>query len=295
MTKPIPENAVWLITGCSSGLGQHLSQLIAQSATYRVVATARKLSALSYLPDSASVLKLELDVTSQASITDAVAATVDKFGRIDVLVNNAGYGLVGDAESTTDTEARHIMDTNFWGAVDMTKAVLPILRDADGGVIIQISSLGGFVGFAGSAYYHASKFAMEGFTESIAKEMLPEWNIRFMILEPGGVRTRFAGGKRMATRHPAYADSKAPTNQLLAYIATPGIEDTWADPDAVVSAVVKVVASDDIPLRLPMGSDAWGLMKMDVEGIIKELEKWKEVSESSSGGKQMASVAFLGK
>jgi NAD(P)-dependent dehydrogenase (short-subunit alcohol dehydrogenase family) len=300
MTKTIPENAVWLITGCSSGLGQHLSKLLEQSNKYRVVATARRISALSYLPDnSPNILKLELDVTSKESVAAAVAAAVEKFGRIDVLVNNAGYGFIGDAEGTSDDEARAIMDTNFWGSVDMTKAVLSVFRDVnpagDGGVVVQVSSVGGFVGFPGSTSYHASKFAMEGFTESVAKEMFPEWNIRFMILEPGGVRTKFSTSMKIAKRHPAYLDPKGPTNQLLAYIQTPGIEDTWGDPDLVVKAVVDVVASDDIPLRLPMGSDAWGLMKAEVEGMGKELDKWKTVSESSSGEEQMESVEFLKK
>ncbi|KAN0110158.1 NAD(P)-binding protein [Hyaloscypha variabilis] len=299
MTKPIPENAVWLITGSSSGLGQSLSTLLEQSKKYRVVATARRLSALSYLPSGPKVLKLELDVTSQASISAAVAAAVEKFGRIDVLVNNAGYGLMGDAEGTPDAAARQIMDTNFWGAVDMTKAVLPVFRDVnpagEGGVVVMVSSMGGFIGFPGSTYYHASKFAMEGFTESVSKEMFPEWNIRFLILEPGGVKTGYASGIRYSERHPAYLDPKGPTNQLIAYIQTPGVQDAWGDAGLVVKALVKVVASDDIPFRLPMGSDAWGLMKAEIQGIDKELDKWKSVSESSSGREQMESVKFLEK
>ncbi|KAE9371997.1 NAD(P)-binding protein [Stipitochalara longipes BDJ] len=299
MTKSIPENAVWLITGCSSGLGQSLSTLLEESKSYCVVATARRLSALSYLPSSPNVLKLELDVTSQASIDAAVAAAVEKFGRINVLVNNAGYGLMGDAEGMSDAEAREIMDTNFWGAVNMTKAVLPVFRDVnlagEGGVVVMVSSMGGFIGFPGSTYYHASKFAMEGFTESVSKEMLPEWNIRFLILEPGGVKTGYASGMRYSKRHPAYLDPRGPTNQLIAYIQTPGVQDAWGEAELVVKALVKVVASGDIPFRLPMGSDAWGLMKAEVQNIDKELEKWKLVSESSSSREQMQSVEFLKK
>jgi NAD(P)-dependent dehydrogenase (short-subunit alcohol dehydrogenase family) len=299
MTKAIPENAVWLITGCSSGLGQSLSELLEQSNKYRVVATARQLSALSYLADSPNILKLELDVTSQASIDAAVDAALEKFGRIDVLVNNAGYGFMGDAEGTSDAEARAVMDTNFWGAVNMTKAVLPVFRDVnpagDGGVVVMVSSMGGFIGFPGSTYYHASKFAMEGFTESVAKEMFPEWNIRFMILEPGGVKTKYASGLRYSKRHPAYLDPKGPTNQLMSYIQTPGIGDIWGDAVLVVKAVVKVVSSDDIPFRLPMGSDAWGFMKAEVQSLDKELEKWKSVSESSSAEEHVESLEFLKK
>lgn len=206
---------------------------------------------------------------------------------------------MGDAEGTSNSEARAVMDTNFWGAVSMTKAVLPVFRDVnpagDGGVVVMVSSMGGFIGFPGSTYYHASKFAMEGFTESVAKEMFPEWNIRFMILEPGGVKTKYASGIKYSKRHPAYLDPKGPTNQLMSYIQTPGIEDSWGDAVLVVKAVVKVVSSDDIPIRLPMGSDAWGLMKAEVQGLDKDLEKWKSVSESSSGAEQMESIEFLKK
>jgi NADP-dependent 3-hydroxy acid dehydrogenase YdfG len=300
MTKSIPENAVWLITGCSSGLGQHLSKVLEQTNKYRVVATARRISALSYLPDnSPNILKLELDVTSQASITAAIAAAVEKFGRIDVLVNNAGYGLMGDAEGITDAEARDIMETNFWGCVNMTKVILRVFREVNpagnGGVVVQVSSFGGFIGLPGSTFYHASKFALEGYTESVSKEMFPEWNIRFMLLEPGGTRTEYVSSLKMSQRHPAYLDSKGPTSQLLSYLQTPGVQDNWSDPVLVVQAVVKVVASDDIPLRLPMGSDAWGLMKAEVERLDKEFEKWKAVSESSSGRLQLESVQFLKK
>lgn len=296
MTKTISASAVWLITGCSSGLGQNLSTLLEQSKTYRVVATARRVSALSYLPDSPNVLKLELDVTSQASIDAAIAAAIKRFGRIDVLVNNAGYSLMGDAESTSDKEARDLMNTNFWGAVNMTKAILPVFRDVnpagDGGVVVQVSSMGGFTGFPGSAFYHASKFALEGFTESVSKEMFPEWNIRFMLLEPGGVKTQFVTNLKISNRHPAYLDPKGPTNQLLAYIQTPGVDDQWGNPVLVVKAVVKVVASGDIPFRLPMGSDAWGMVKAEIENLDKELEKWKALSESSSGP-ELEGLEFL--
>ncbi len=204
---------------------------------------------------------------------------------------------MGDAEGTTDAEARDIMETNFWGCVNMTKAVLRIFREVnpagDGGVVVQVSSIGGFVGFPGSTFYHASKFALEGFTESVAKEMFLEWNIRFLILEPGGVKTEYVSSLKMSQRHPAYLDSKGPTSQLLAYLQTPSVQDTWSDPVLVVQAVVKVVASNDIPLRLPMGSDAWGMMKWEVEALEKLLEKWKSVSESSSDRQLLETVQFL--
>lgn len=143
------------------------------------MATARNPSSLSTIPDTANVLKLSLDVTSTSSIETALNETLAKFGRIDVLVNNAGYTLVGDTEVAGDEESRMLFDTNFWGMVNITKRVLGIMREKNpkqGGVILNISSMGGFIGYPGSAFYHASKFAMEGWTESVAKELPVEWN-----------------------------------------------------------------------------------------------------------------------
>ena len=158
-----------------------MAQLVAQSSN-RVVATARKTSTLEALPSHDRILKLELDVTSIPSIDAALRATVEKFGRIDVVVNNAGYTLAGDTESAEDGESRAVFDTNFWGMVDVSKKTLGIFRDENpktgqqGGVIVNVSSVGGWAGFPGQSFYHASKFAMEGWTESVAKELPASWN-----------------------------------------------------------------------------------------------------------------------
>lgn len=174
-----------VVTGCSSGIGQSLAQFITQTSN-RVVATARKLSALSSLPTNDRVLKLELDVTSIPSIEAALQATVEKFGRIDVVVNNAGYTLVGDTEGAEDQESRAVLDTNFWGMVDVTKRALGIMRDVNpktgqqGGVILNLSSMGGWSGYPACSFYHASKFAMEGWTEAVAKELPASWNSKYI-------------------------------------------------------------------------------------------------------------------
>ena len=158
-----------------------MAQLIAQSPN-RVVATARKTSSLGAIPSNNRVLKLELDVTSIPSIDAALRATLESFGRIDVVVNNAGYTLAGDTESAEDGESRAILDTNFWGMVDVTKRTLGIFRDENpktgqqGGVVVNVSSMGGWSGYPGQSFYHASKFAMEGWTESVAKELPASWN-----------------------------------------------------------------------------------------------------------------------
>ncbi len=174
------------VTGCSSGLGKAIAQHAYQTGC-SVIATARKPETLSYLPNDENVLKLALDVTSKDQIDHVLKTAIDRFGRLDVVVNNAAYGLTGDTEVIPDTDARAQFETNFWGPVNITKAVLPILREINpprkGGLIMQISSVGGRVCFPGGAFYHASKFALEAFTDTVAKEMHPDWNVKFTIIE----------------------------------------------------------------------------------------------------------------
>lgn len=210
----LPHDAVFLITGCSSGLGLALAQLIASHSTHRLVATARnpqKLNDLLFLPDTNAtttnnnnknskdrILILPLDVTSTTSITTALDAVLGHpgFGRLDVLVNNAGHGLMGDTETSIPyhpsvphssdaghAKARAVVDTDFWGAATMSLHAIRVMRENNakdggrqGGLVLQVTSVGGFMGFPGNAYYHAAKFALEGFTESVSREVRPEWN-----------------------------------------------------------------------------------------------------------------------
>ena len=163
-----------------------MAQHVAKTSN-RIVATARNPTSLSSIPDTPNVLKLPLDVTSISSIEAALAATLNHFHRLDVVVNNAGYTLVGDTEAAGDAEARALMDTNFWGMVDVTKRTLGIMRDENvknggqqGGVVLNVSSMGGWFGFPACSFYHASKFAMEGWTEAVTKELPAEWNSMLM-------------------------------------------------------------------------------------------------------------------
>lgn len=302
-TKPykLPSDAVWFITGCSSGIGQALAQLVAQTSN-RVVATARKPSALSSIPDHDRVLKLALDVTSADSIEAALHATLEKFGRIDVVVNNAGYTLAGDTESAEDGESRAVFDTNFWGMVDVSKKALGIFRDVNpttgqqGGVIVNVSSVGGWSGFPGQAFYHASKFAMEGWTEAVAKEVPASWNIHLTNVEPGGVKTNYATSslKPIAKKHPAYRDPSAPTNQMLGYIQSEQGRELWAEPSALAAAIYHVVGRGSrIPIRVPLGADAWGLVAQDIEQIKKELDELKDISLGVGDPKQLETIDFL--
>ncbi|KAM0187171.1 hypothetical protein ACHAPA_008219 [Fusarium lateritium] len=183
-TKPyqLPANAVWFITGCSSGVGQSLAQLINKYASLRLVATARSIDSLSAIADSPNVLKLQLDITSQPAINTAITTALERFGRIDVLVNNAGHGLIGEAEATTNVQARNVFETDFWGTVNLTLKALKVMREENektgsaGGVIMNITSVGGFIGLPGNSFYNASKFGVEGFTEAVSRELRPEWN-----------------------------------------------------------------------------------------------------------------------
>jgi len=159
------------VTGCSSGLGAALAAYISK-AGYHLVATARKTSTLDFLEDSPRTLKLKLDVTSATDIVSVVATVVEKFGRIDVVINNAGYGLGGDFEATTDADARKLVETNLWGPINMTKEVLRVFREVNpkgvGGTIIQVTSMGGYIGFPGNAYYHV-RFVYSQLNPSILK------------------------------------------------------------------------------------------------------------------------------
>ncbi|KAI1800832.1 NAD(P)-binding protein [Daldinia bambusicola] len=285
----LPDDAVWFITGCSSGMGQALAQYIATThPSQRVVATARNPSSLSAIPDGPNVLKLSLDVTSIPSINAAFDATLARYARVDVVVNNAGYNLMGDIESSPsgNAGARALMDTNFWGAVDVSKRALPIFRDVNpktgqrGGVIINVSSLGGYLGSPGNAFYHASKFALEGFAESLAKEVLPEWNVHVCCAEPGGVRTNYvstASANRLP-RHPAYDRPDGPTTQMLAFMDAPALHGGFASPEEIAEKIYCVVAGGKIPIRVPLGKDSWGMVMAETEKVRRELEEWREFS-----------------
>ncbi|KAK5100492.1 hypothetical protein LTS08_005243 [Lithohypha guttulata] len=285
----LPEKPVWFITGCSTGIGAAFAAQ-AHQLNHPVVATARNPSTLSYLPDNnPSVLKLQLDVTSDTSINAALQSAVAHFKRIDILVNNAGYNRLGVTEAVPESEVRDIMETVFWGAARLTTRILPIMRETNaqqgsiGGTIIQITSMGGRVVFPGNAGYHAAKHALEAFTETISLEVQPEWNIKFLIVEPGGTKTQFGAGLGQVTGHPAYNDEKSFMSQLFQFTASKGFDDGFAKAEDVVRTVWGVVKGGTMPLRLPTGGDAWSSIKGYESKKMEELEEWKEVSEGVGG------------
>ncbi|KAJ5652153.1 NAD(P)-binding protein, partial [Penicillium longicatenatum] len=276
-----PSSNAWLnpVTGCSSGLGKSLAQAI-YNAGHRIVATTRDIASLSYLPDSPTVLKIKLDVTSQEDICAAFRQALDTFHEINVVINNAGYGLMGDMEAISDSDARHQLETNFWGPVHITQEALRVFREVNpkgqGGTIVQVSSIGGFLTAPGHSFYHASKFALEGFTKSVAKELRPEWNIVLLIVAPGGMRTNFATSSlRAPPRHPAYNLPDGAFSQLTAYIKAQNI---WSDPDSCAKVLFDSVVGQrerPLPARLLMGAETIPYMKYDIKQVLEEIDAWE--------------------
>ncbi len=262
-TKP-----VWLITGCSTGFGRELAALLIGRG-YRVAATARDPGKLADLVagHEASALALKLDVARPEDVGAAVVATKQTFGRIDVLVNNAGYGYLSAVEEGEDADIRAMFETNFFGLAALTRAVLPLMRAEKSGAIVNISSMGGFIGFPGSGYYAATKFAVEGLSESLSKEVAP-FGIKVLIVEPGPFRTDWAGRSLKTPKRPldAYAETAiARRNQVQGYSGTqPG------DPMRAVEAIIATVEQPNPPLRLPLGNFAYDAMGAELEAVRKE-------------------------
>ena len=195
------DRPVWLITGCSTGFGRELARLVIARG-WRAVVTARDVAKVADLVagHDEQAIAVTLDVTDRAQIDGAVAAAIARFGRVDVLVNNAGFGYLGAVEEGEDAAVRALFDTNVFGLIDMTKAVLPAMRAQASGLIVTVSSIGGLVSSAGTGYYHASKYAVEGLSESLAVEVKP-LGIDVLIVEPGPFRTLWAGASMTCVRN----------------------------------------------------------------------------------------------
>ncbi|KAJ6446755.1 actin-binding, cofilin/tropomyosin type [Purpureocillium lavendulum] len=299
-TKPyrLPDDATWLITGCSSGIGREIAKYIYSQPGQRVIATARDPTTLSYLPDEdARVFKTALDVTSRESVDKAFEAAAAHFGDslyVDVVVNNAGYSLSGDTESATEEQTHDEIETLFFGTARVTMRAVGLMRQDErrrGGIIFNVSSLAGVCAFAGHAYYHAGKFAVEGWTESVAREMHPDWNINFCIAEPSGVKTNFEGGsKKYMAPHPAYAGEDMPARKLEAYVKKGLQQGAGIEPVAIAQGLFKVASGGDkIPLHLPMGPVAAQLIRSKLEGRLADLKAVEGLSASEELQAQFSS------
>jgi NAD(P)-dependent dehydrogenase (short-subunit alcohol dehydrogenase family) len=230
-----------------------------------------------------NILKLQLDVTSSDHVKNAFDKAVEKFGTIDVLVNSAGYALSGDTESATEAESHEIMETNFFGTVRTTTAALPFMRKSGkGGLVMNISSVAGVCAFPGHAFYHASKHAVEGWTESLAKEVSQDWGINFVIVEPAAIKTNFEGhSKKNTAPHPAYEDPEMPARMLQRYVDAGLKQGVGMEPEDVARVLYEVAdKGEKIPLHLPLSTNAFGLIKGAFEGRLKALDDVKDVSGS---------------
>ncbi|NKY88546.1 oxidoreductase [Nocardia veterana] len=265
---------VWFITGTSSGFGRAIATA-ALAAGGSVVATARRPQQLADLRDHdpERVLTAELDVTDPATITAAVEAARVRFGRIDVLVNNAGYGLRGALEECDDEQLRQLMETNVWGLISVTKAVLPLMRAQRSGHIVQLSSVGGVRARLGGTPYALSKFAVEGLSEGLSYEVAP-FGIKVTIVEPGPFRTDFAGRSiRWADSMPEYEPIFA--EERRRFQAQDGTQP--GDPARAAAAILRAVEMDEPPLRLPLGPEAFAGIRATLTqrlADLDELEPW---------------------
>ena len=273
------EHRVWFITGASSGLGRSIAEA-ALAAGDTVVGAARSAQSLDALVavDPARASAIGLDVTDSTGIPKAVTEVLDRHGRIDVLVNAAGYALVGGVEETSAAELRDIMEVHFFGAAALTAAVLPGMRERGSGAIVQITSMGGRMSFPGVGAYSASKFALEGLSEALAAEVAP-FGVRVLIVEPGTFRTGLhrAGSRRETTPLPVYEQVIGPTREQQA--AFDGRQ--LGDPARAAAAILEALAAEDAPLRLVLGSDAADGIGDSLDAARAELTKWEKLSRST--------------
>ena len=283
-------NKVWFITGSSTGLGRALAEAVLQKGQ-RVVATARDPNVLRDLSEkfSETLRVVRLDVTKNEEINEALATAVKEFGRIDVLVNNAGYGLIGAVEEAGEQQIRRQFETNFFGAVNTIRAVLPAMRERRGGHILNVSSGGGFIGFASVGFYNASKFALEGLSEALAKEAA-HLGIRVTIIEPGLFRTDF-NGRSLVKPENRMSEFYPSTGDFVDFLREwdgkqPG------DPAKAAQAIIEAVESENPPLRLPLGEDAVTMIEAELDTVRRDILPWRETGMATafddakkSGGK----------
>jgi len=269
---------VWLITGSASGLGRHIAEAALEGGN-QVVATARHPSDLSEMEEGygANVCIVQLDVTDEAQGGAAVRAAVERFGRLDVLVNNAGYGDTRPFEQVPSAEFRKLVDTCLFGVVNLTRAALPVMRKQRSGHIIQISSLGGRTAFPGNAAYFAAKWAVGGFTEGIALETAP-FGVKVTALEPGAMRTNWG------TRAHAGRDSLLPEYEPSVGASMRLMKGYWGrengDPAKVAQVVLKIADAETLPPHILLGSDAIQLAHQAEQARAAAADRWKAVSAS---------------
>ena len=270
---------VWFITGASRGLGAEITSAALAAGDY-VVATARDPRHIAErFGNAEALLPVALDVTSESAVAAAVEAALARFGRIDVLVNNAGYGVIGAVEETSAEDVRRLYETNVFGLLTVTRAVLPVLRKQRSGYILNLSSVGGYRSGAGFGVYCSTKFAVEGISEALHAELAP-LGIAVTILEPGYFRTEFLEAKSVVETNVVIADYVDTAGKVRAVAKSVSLQQP-GDPARLARVVVELSRSDNPPLRLPLGSDTVAAIEAKNDLVSKELDAWRAVAIST--------------
>lgn len=279
--QPQRRTEVWFVTGASRGLGLSLVKQLLDRGT-SVAATSRNIDELRRVVgmEDTRFLPLAVDLKTEASVKEAIQTTIEHFGRIDVLVNNAGYGLLGSLEELTDQEVRENFDINVFGSLNVIRNVMPHFRKQRSGHIFTISSIGGFTGsFPGFGIYCATKFAVEGFSESLAAEA-KAFGISVTIVEPGYFRTDFLSpGSLGVPGHPIDAYEAVRQSQQAHQMEINGNQP--GDPEKAVAVLIQVAAASNPPLHLFLGQDAYELACQKIESVQHDLEHWKDLTIST--------------
>jgi NAD(P)-dependent dehydrogenase (short-subunit alcohol dehydrogenase family) len=271
---------VWFVTGASKGLGLTLVKQLLNKG-YNVAATSRSITDLeNAVGKTESFLPLAVNITDEKSVNDAISQTISFFGKIDVVVNNAGYGLVGALEELSDAEARANFDVNVFGSLNVIRSVMPHLRAQQSGHIFNISSIGGFTGnFPGFGIYCATKFAMQGFTESLGAE-IKAFGVKATIVSPGYFRTNFLNPDSLSVPKNEIADYKAVRDVQNAHQGD--INGNQAgDPEKGAAAIITVAEAAEAPMHLFLGQDAYDMAYQKMNDVKTDLENWKELSTST--------------
>lgn len=275
-------NKVWFVTGASKGLGLALVKKLLNEG-YKVAATSRNLSDLNKAVDANSeqFLPLAVNLTNEDSVQEAVELTVKTFGKIDVVVNNAGYGLLGGIEELTDREARDNFEVNVFGSLNVIRKALPYLRAQKSGHILNVSSIGGFTGaFAGGGIYCATKFAVNGFSETLSAEVAP-FGIKVTIVQPGYFRTNFLSAGSLAVPQNQIADYQN-VRDTVNFHQNDMDQQQAGDPEKAAGAMISITNEANPPLNLFLGEDAYGLVEKKLAFVQNELATWKDLTLSTA-------------
>ncbi|MET4014155.1 NAD(P)-dependent dehydrogenase (short-subunit alcohol dehydrogenase family) [Mucilaginibacter sp. UYP25] len=268
---------VWFVTGASKGLGLSLVKQLLNNG-YNVAATSRSVTDLeNAVGKSESFLPLAVNITDEKSVNDAISQTISLFGKIDVVVNNAGYGIIGALEELSDAEARANFDVNVFGSLNVIRAAMPHLRRQQSGHVFNISSIGGFSGnYPGFGIYCATKFAVQGFTESLAAEV-KSFGIKATIVSPGYFRTNFLAPDALSVPKNEIEDYKAVRDVQAAHQSDINGQQA-GDPEKGVAAIITVAEAAEAPMHLFLGQDAYDLAYQKMNDVKQDLETWKELT-----------------